>query len=471
MLYMSREGRLLKNTSILAFGTICTKGIMFFMTPLYTMWLSVGDYGTFDLVTTYSSLAVPFVTLAVGEALFRFMLDAESEESRRRIASTAFAVYCVGALVIVLLGIAATTIWNVGITLVFAVVVYGCAELLYNYAMTTLRGLKHLDQYALGNIIFVLGLAVMTVVTVYLLGLGLEGILVGYAIGDVISVAVMAGLSKLHRLVSLRMARLSELKGMLKYSMPMIPNAMSWWIINASDRTIISIVLGVEANAVYAIANKLSGLCTTLFSVFHLSWQQSASESLNDDDRDKYYSSVFATTTRVIASICIFVIGINQLFFDVLFSADYSDGRYIAPILALAVLLSVQAQFIGGIYVALKWSKKNGATTLIAAAVNAVFNLALIGHLGLYAAALATLVAYAVLLVVRFVDVRRTVRLKLSSEVVGSMVLTVGFAAASYIPFVWIGIVLLCLSVICFFVMNYSLIRKVISMVRKKISR
>ena len=94
---MSREGRLLKNTSILAFGTICTKGIMFFMTPLYTMWLSVGDYGTFDLVTTYSSLAVPFVTLAVGEALFRFMLDAESEESRRRIASTAFAVYCVGA--------------------------------------------------------------------------------------------------------------------------------------------------------------------------------------------------------------------------------------------------------------------------------------------------------------------------------------------------------------------------------------
>ena len=71
----------------------------------------------------------------------------------------------------------------------------------------------------------------------------------------------------------------------------------------------------------------------------------------------------------------------------------------------------------------------------------------------------------------RFVDVRRTVRLKLSSEVVGSMVLTVGFAAASYIPFVWIGIVLLCLSVICFFVMNYSLIRKVISMVRKKISR
>ena len=468
---MSREGTLVKNTSILAFGTICTKGIMFFMTPLYTIWLSVGDYGKFDLITTYSGLATPFVTLAVGEALFRFMLDAKSEEARERIAGTAFAVYCVGALAIVLIGIAATVVWNVGISLALAVVAYGCAELLYNYAMTILRGLKHLDQYALGNIVFVLGLAVMTVVTVYLLRLGLEGILVGYAIGDVISVAVMAGLSKFHRLISPRMASRSELKGMLKYSVPMIPNAVSWWIINASDRTIISIVLGAEANAVYAIANKLSGLCSTLFSVFHLSWQQSASEALNDADRDRYYSSVLATITRVIASICILVIGINQLFFDILFSVEYSDGRYIAPILALAVLLSVQAQFIGGIYVALKWSKKNGGTTLIAAVVNAALNLALIRHLGLYAAALATLAAYAVLLVIRLVDVRKAVRLRLSAGSLGSMGLAAVFAAASYIPVASTGMVLLGLSIVCFLAMNRTLIKKAVGAVLKRMSR
>ncbi len=468
---MSREGTLLKNTSILAFGTICTKGIMFFMTPLYTIWLSVGDYGTFDLITTYAGLATPFVTFAVGEALFRFMLDAKSENDRRRIASTAFAVYCIGAVAIVLIGLAAAAVFGVRVSLALAVVAYGCAELLYNYAMTTLRGLKHLDHYTLGNVVFVLGLALMTIIMVYVLGLGLEGILLGYAIGDVISVAVMAGLSKFYRLISPRAAKLSELKGMLKYSVPMIPNSVSWWIINASDRTIISVVLGAEANAVYAIANKLSGLCTTLFSVFHLSWQQSASEALNDADRDRYYSNVFATTTRVISSICILVIGINQLFFNVLFSLEYSDGRYIAPILALAVLLSVQAQFIGGIYVALKWSKKNGGTTFIAAIVNAVLNLALIRHFGLYAASFATLAAYAVLLVVRLVDVRKEVRLRLSAESLGSMALAAAFAVASYIPLGSRGAVLLCLSVICFFVMNRELIRKALCVAYKRISR
>ena len=205
--------------------------------------------------------------------------------------------------------------------------------------------------------------------------------------------------------------------------------------------------------------------------MFHLSWQQSATEALEDSDRDRYYSRVFSAITRTIASICIVVIGINHLFFDVLFSEAYSEGRYIAPILAFAVLLSVQAQFIGGIYVALKWSKKNGVTTLVAAVVNAGLNLVLIGELGLYAAALSTFASYAVLLALRLVDVRRKIGLKVSSDSIASMGLTLGFVAASYVPLDYIGVLLPALSVVCFVAMNRSLIVKAAGVVRTIIAR
>lgn len=471
MIIISREGRLAKNTSILVVGTICTKGIMFFMTPLYTVWLSVGDYGTFDLITTYTSLLIPFVTLSVSEALFRFMLDAKSLSQRKTIASTAFAIYCVGGVFVVIVGTIIAIMRYDLASLVLSVIVYVLAEMLYNYAMTILRGLKHLDQYTLGNILFVLGLAIATVVTVYIFNLGLVGILLGYAIGDIIAVVAMAGLSKFHQLVSFASTAFSELRVLLGYSIPVLPNTISWWVINASDRAIISVFLGAEANAVYAIANKLSGLCTTFFSVFHLSWQQSATEALADADRDCYYSSIFSTATRIIASICILVIGVNNLFFDIFFSDAYTEGRYVAPILAFAVLLSVQAQFIGGIYVALKWSKKNGATTLVAAAVNAALNLIFIGELGLYAAALSTLAAYAVLLTLRLIDVRRKIGLRISKDSILAMCLTVCFVAASYISFEGIGILLLCLSVICFVVMNRPLIQKTMHEVHEIIKR
>lgn len=441
------------------------------MTPLYAAWLSVGDYGTFDVITTYSSLLIPFVTLSVSEALFRFMLDTKTTNQKKQVASTAFAIYCVGACIVTTAGIIVAVVRNDLVPLAVSVIAYVLAEMLYNYAMTALRGLKHLDQYALGNILFVLGLAIATVITVYVFDLGLAGILIGYAIGDVIAVTVMVSLSKLHRLISFAAVASSELKRMVKYSIPVLPNAVSWWIINASDRAIISVFLGAEANAVYAIANKLSGLCSTLFSVFHLSWQQSATEALDDADRDIYYSNVFSTITRTIASICILVIGVNHLFFDILFSEAYSQGRYIAPILAFAVLLSVQAQFIGGIYVALKWSKKNGATTLVAAVVNAGLNLVLVSELGLCAAALSTLAAYAVLLILRLLDVRRKIGLKVSTGSIASMCLTLGFVGASYIPFDHIGVLLLGLSAICFVAMNRVLIRKAMDVIRERLSR
>ena len=70
-----RKKSLIKNTTILSFGMLCTKGITFITTPLFTRWLSQVEYGTFDLMVTYITLLIPIVTLSSGEAVFRFILD------------------------------------------------------------------------------------------------------------------------------------------------------------------------------------------------------------------------------------------------------------------------------------------------------------------------------------------------------------------------------------------------------------
>ena len=72
---MTKEKELIKNTAIITFGKICTQLVGFFLLPLYTAVLSTVEYGTVDLVLTYSSLLLPFVTLALEQALFRFLID------------------------------------------------------------------------------------------------------------------------------------------------------------------------------------------------------------------------------------------------------------------------------------------------------------------------------------------------------------------------------------------------------------
>ena len=81
----NRSERLVKNTAILTFGKICTRGIMFIMTPLFTRWLSQADYGTFDLIVTYISFLMPIITLECAEAMFRYLLDANKENEKNGI--------------------------------------------------------------------------------------------------------------------------------------------------------------------------------------------------------------------------------------------------------------------------------------------------------------------------------------------------------------------------------------------------
>lgn len=72
---MSRRTELAKNTAILTVGKICTQCISFFLLPLYTAILSTEEYGTFDLLVTYSTLLLPLVNWQLDQGLFRFMLD------------------------------------------------------------------------------------------------------------------------------------------------------------------------------------------------------------------------------------------------------------------------------------------------------------------------------------------------------------------------------------------------------------
>ena len=70
---------------------------------------------------------------------------------------------------------------------------------------------------------------------------------------------------------------------MLRYSVPLVPNAISWWIANVSDRLLILYFLGSAMNGIYAAANKIPTIYTTFFSVYNLAWLESVSLSINSN--------------------------------------------------------------------------------------------------------------------------------------------------------------------------------------------
>ena len=89
---------LIKDTLIFAVGTVGSKLILFVLVPLYTNYLTPGEYGIADFVFTLSQLMLPFLCLGIYHAVIRFGLSkAENADE-----------VLMGGLVIALIGTVAT---------------------------------------------------------------------------------------------------------------------------------------------------------------------------------------------------------------------------------------------------------------------------------------------------------------------------------------------------------------------------
>lgn len=399
-----------KNTLLLAVGTIMTKGISFVMVPFFSRWLSIEDYGIFDLLCTYVTLLIPIISLATNEALFRFSMDVKKEEEKSYYITNCLVIFVLNTLVFSIIILAIKHIANWVIAPFFLLLSLG--EICNMYLRGYLRALKRLDIYSVSNAISTLFIAFFTTLFVKGMGLQLQGILLGYAFGYIAGDIIIIIWTKLWRYIVLNKISFDGMKELIRYSYVLIPNNIAWWFINVSDRTIIKFFLGAASNGLYAIAYKIPNLLSAVFGVFSVSWQQSATEMLDSSDRDEYYNSVYNKSTIVLLSLCCGVLSLNSWFFNYIFDKDYYFGYLYAPILVSSTVFLTISQFFGGIQISLKQPKENGITTVTGAILNLIIHLCLIKLIGLYAAAVSTLISQIVVCVMRKIKLSKHVKLK-----------------------------------------------------------
>ena len=449
----ARSKRLIKNTVILSFGTLCTRGIMFIMTPLFTRWLSQSDYGAFDLILTYITLLIPIVALNCGDATFRFLMETEDTKEKSKIISNAIIIHIIGFLIAIILTIIACTLYSNKAKLIVFFLILLMLESINNLFTMVLRGIKKLSIYAVSNILFVVMMVISVTILVRFMNLGLNGIILGYSLGYITSSFFMIIISKSYKFFSIKNADITISKKMLKYSINLIPNSISWWIMNASDRTIVSMLLGTSSNAILAVANKIPNLCQTFFNVFHLSWQENAIEVNDDKDRDKYYNKVLNNMVVTLIPVCYVILSFNFILFEYIFTPEYYDAYYQVPILVVSMIIFTIAKFLGAIYIARMEPEKNGKTTMVSAIINIIAHLILINYIGLYAATISTLISYGILFIIRYIDIKRTINLNFNSKVYKEILLLTYFVIMVYINnhiINYINILVSIISLLCF---------------------
>lgn len=390
---MNNKDTLVKNTLMISFGTLLSKGIQFVLVIFVSSWLTTEDYGTFDVICTYVTLLLPLLSLSTGEAVFRFSASSKTPEEQSCYITTGFfLVVCNFFLCTV--GIAVLSYFKVlSSKLVLPFLCLLAAQLLNHYLQAFLRAIKRLALFTVSNVAFTFMVTVFSVLFVYLLQRGLTGLIYAYASGYLIANIFIIISAKFWRYIFVKKASGKVLMQLIRYSFPLVPNDVSWWVLNVSDRQVILVALGSAANGIYAIANKIPALCSSIFGMFGVSWQQSMVEHIEEEGWQQYANRVYNQMTTILLTICSGILSVTFVFYTYMFDKKYFPGIIYVPILLTAIIFSTRMSFFGGIQIALKKTVENGITTVVGAIVNLIIDIVLIRFIGLYAAAISTLIA------------------------------------------------------------------------------
>ena len=468
---MSKGKDLAKNTAIVSIGKICTQLITFFLLPVYTAVLSNEEYGVVDLLNTLTSLLLPIATLQIEQGIFRYLIDCrENKEKQTTLITTIMRFIIVQIIICIVIFLCASPfIHNEYKYFLMANLLMGIFSTIL---LQICRGLGDNSTYAIGSFITGALTVVLNVIFIVSFHLGAYGMLGATAISNLLCSLYIFLKKKIYKYIKPKQYDKTTLKEIIKYSVPLIPNMISWWIVSASDRTIISAVIGIAQNGIYSAANKFSGVFTTLYSVFNLTWTESASININSEDRDEFFSKILDFVIRFFGCLCLGTIAVMPFVFNILINEKFAEAYYQIPILILGSVFNILVSFVGSIYVAKKLTKEIAKTSIISAVINIFVNIALIKSIGLYAASISTVIAYALMFIYRWIDVKKYVKFNVNKILMFALIIMYGVTIFTYyLKNTMISVVVLVIVVVFAIITNLNSVSYLKEIIKEKMKK
>lgn len=403
-----RDKYLLKNTLVFAIGNFGTKFISFFLVPLYTNILSTSDYGTVDLVSTICTVAVPMLSLNIGDAIMRFALDKDANQEK--ILSTGM----------VILGI--TSIISLALipfsSLVSAISSYGIYVYLYTMTLAYsqiflcyLRGREQLLHYSIGNIIHTFAIAVSNIILLVFLHKGIKGYLLAYIISNVATATYAFIIGKIYVVFKRFNFDIELTKKMAAYSIVLIPNSFMWWIMNSSDRIMVTSMVGVAANGIYAVAYKVPTLLSTVSNVFNQAWSYSAIKENESADKEEYSNAVYKNMVCTVTLAAGGLLMLMKPFLRFYAGKEYYLAWRYTPYLVIGFVFMTLGTFLSTSYTVNKDSWGFLISGTVGALVNVILNFLLIPYFEAAGAAFATCISYFSVFLFRVFNTRKYIHL------------------------------------------------------------
>lgn len=408
---------LIKNVGILTIGNFTTKLLNFFLIPLYTAVLTTTEYGEFDIINTTIGLLVPIFTLNIFEGIFRYALDNSVDiGTLLKVALKYFFLGLIplGIFLAVNMQVNIIPIFNkYGLFFVLMYIFNALSAILTSIA----KGMENLKIVALSGVLSSLIVILSNIVLLLFFELGISGYFIANISGTAMQcVCILLGIRlwNFRAVIFRKNPNLKKIENnILGYSIPLIANSIGWWINNVSDRFFVTFFCGLSINGIYSIAYKIPTFLNVLVSIFNQAWNLSAIKDFNSKDKDGFFSKIYSIYNCFMVLICSLIILCNKILAGIFYSNNFYSAWKFVPFLLIAFYFGSISGYIGAIFSAVKRSDIYAKSTAIGAVVNTVLNFILVFFIGAMGAAIATMISYFSVWVIRYYHMKQFIQIQI----------------------------------------------------------
>lgn len=397
---------LLSNTILFTIANLGSKILVFLMVPLYTAVLSTEEYGIADMVQTTAQMLFPVLTVMVSEAVLRFCFIKEYKVEQTF--SIGIRVTVAGVAVSILVAFLLYAIpyfESIGIY-VFLIPIMLAASSFMNLYHKFARGVDKVKVSAVAGLLNTTVIIILNLLFLLILRIGVLGYLLAYLFGDLSATLYMAYKCNSIRLYTGNKDRNLRTE-MLRYSIPLVPNSLSWWALTNFNRYIMLAILGVSAVGIYSASLRIPSILTVLSDIFAQAWLLSALKNYGDEDSKKFIKAMYNRVFSILITLTSIMIILAQPISNTLLSGEFSNYWYVTTFLFISVFYGALVGFLGSIFSAERRNTMQFVSTIVGALVSILITVLFIKTYGVGVVAISTMVGYYVIWFIRRIAVKK----------------------------------------------------------------
>lgn len=395
----SKVSSFIKGSSILVLSNVCLKAINFFLLPLYTHHLTPSMIGISDSVTTLTGILLPLLTMGLDSAFSAFYFEKSDPDRAGKVFSTlTWAFLLIGCVPLLLMPAAqliSELLFHTGeysYIIRFALISVSFNLWFLTYSLE-LRLQNKMFLYGLSNVIASLSMVLLNILFVAVLHLGESSLVLSTMIVHIENLLVLLLFVKTKP--QRRLFDAGLFRQMMRFALPLVPMTLMMWVLSLSDRYVLLQCKGDAEVGLYGIGLRFTNLMNVVISAVSVAYTTFAFSSREDENAKRQYYYIYNIESFLLIGIA-FTVGLfGREIVQMMTAESYARSYLTLRDLMFSQAFYAMASIVGyGIY----FAKKSGYS-LIAVSAGAVLNLGLnlllIPRYGMTAAALTTLLGYA----------------------------------------------------------------------------